>query len=256
MIDSNSSDRSEGPIAGVKADDGIGKCRIVFQPWGQEVVVSEGTDLLAAAIAAGIQISNNCGGEGICGECRVIVRGGDVATAPTDWLTEEERKAGYVLACRTAARGDVLVEVPAESRVEGGRILTEGGRDGRPVGTLGGPEEVKVGIKPEARALFAPSPLTRKLFLRMPAPTLHDNISDLDRLHREVRRHGGDPQVRMDLADIRHLGRLLRRGGWQVTVTLGQRDGAAEALQIEPGDTSRRNYGIALDVGTTTRAIP
>jgi len=54
------------------------------------------------------------------------------------------------------------------------------------------------------------------------------------------------------LANVKKLGRLLRESGWEVTVTLGKRDGTTEVVLIEPGDTSNRNYGIALDIGTTT----
>ena len=42
----------------------MGKCRITFQPGGSEAVVAEGTDLLTAAIAAGVQLHSDCGGDG------------------------------------------------------------------------------------------------------------------------------------------------------------------------------------------------
>ena len=37
-----------------------------------------------------------------------------------------------------------------------------------------------------------------------------------------------------------------------MTVTLGWRGGTLEVLQVEPGDTSGRNLGVAVDVGTST----
>ena len=40
--------------------------------------MAEGTDLLTAAIAAGVRMRSECGGEGVCGDCKLIVRQGEV----------------------------------------------------------------------------------------------------------------------------------------------------------------------------------
>ncbi|MBI2950847.1 2Fe-2S iron-sulfur cluster binding domain-containing protein, partial [bacterium] len=111
----------------------MNRCRITFQPGDKVAVVAEGTDLLAAAITAGLPIYSSCGGEGVCGRCKVRARGAFV-TEPRGQLSEEERAAGYVLACRTTAQGDVEVEAPPESRMEREQILTETARVGRLVG--------------------------------------------------------------------------------------------------------------------------
>lgn len=227
-------------------------CRISFEPGEREVVVPEGTDLFSAAIAAGVRLYSSCASEGVCGRCRVIVRQGKVATEPTGRLTNEERRAGYVLACRTTVQGDVQVEVPPESRMEWEQILTEEAKITRLAGLFSQAEEVEKGIELEGRELFTYSPLSTKLFLRLPTPTLSDNISDLERLYREVRRHRKIPLMQTGLANVRKLGRLLRESNWEVTVTLGQRNGTTEVVLIEPGDTSRHNYGVFLDIGTTT----
>jgi uncharacterized 2Fe-2S/4Fe-4S cluster protein (DUF4445 family) len=54
------------------------------------------------------------------------------------------------------------------------------------------------------------------------------------------------------LKNIRRLPSIFRSGEWNVTATLGQRGGTVEVIEIEEGDTSQRNYGVAVDVGTTT----
>ena len=230
----------------------MGRCKITFYPWGNEAVVPEGTDLLTAAIAAGVRIYNSCGGEGVCGRCKVIVKEGTFKTEPSGRLTEEERDAGYVLACRTTVEGDVEVEVPPGSRMEREQILTEEAKISRLAGLFSRAEEVERRAETEERVLFAHSPLATKLFLRVPPPTLQDNISDLERLYREIRRHREIPLMQTGLANVKKLGRLLRESAWEVTVTLGKRNGTTEVVLIEPGDTSGRNYGIALDIGTTT----
>jgi uncharacterized 2Fe-2S/4Fe-4S cluster protein (DUF4445 family) len=230
-------------------------CRISFTPGEREALVPEGTDLFSAAIAAGVRLYSSCAGEGVCGRCRVIVRQGKVATEPTGRLTVEERRAGYVLACRTTVQGDAQVEVPPESRMEWEQILTEEARTNRLAGLFSQAEEVEKGIELVGREFFTYSPLSTKLFLRLPPPTLSDNLSDLERLYREIRRHRKLPLMQTGLANVRKLGRLLRESNWEVTVTLGQRNGTTEVVLIEPGDTSRRNYGVFLDIGTTTVVV-
>ena len=239
----------------------MGKCRIRFHPGEREAVVSEGTDLLTAAIAAGVQLRSDCGGDGVCAECKVLVRQGEVATELTERLRAAERQAGFVLACRTTVRGDVEVEVPPESRLEREQILTglereqivtEGAGGGRQVEPVGGAEDVEQGVDAAVRSPFARVPLAAKYFLQLSAPTANDNISDLDRLYREIRRVRGISQMQTGLTNVRKLARLLRESDWKVTVTLGQRNGTTEVVLIEPGDTTGRSYGVALDVGTTT----
>jgi uncharacterized 2Fe-2S/4Fe-4S cluster protein (DUF4445 family) len=69
--------------------------------------------------------------------------------------------------------------------------------------------------------------------------------------------------VQMGLKTARELPRVLRRchtgrtsWNWQwngrVTATVGLRDDVSEVICVEPGDTADRNFGIAVDVGTTT----
>lgn len=45
---------------------------------------------------------------------------------------------------------------------------------------------------------------------------------------------------------------ILRSSGWKITVTLGYRGSSVEIIEIQGGDTREGNYGVAVDVGTTT----
>ena len=58
--------------------------------------------------------------------------------------------------------------------------------------------------------------------------------------------------MQMGLAILQKLPELLRESDWKVTALLGYRGGTTEVMEVEPGDTSARHLGIALDVGTTT----
>jgi uncharacterized 2Fe-2S/4Fe-4S cluster protein (DUF4445 family) len=224
---------------------------VTFQPGGHEVRVAEGTDLLTAAIAAEVQLYNSCGGEGVCGECRVKVLEGKVGSELTERLSEREREAGYRLACCTTVLGDTVVEVPPESRIEWEQILTEGTRTERLGGVFSSVEEVDRGLELERRSGEAPAPIVRKHALQLPAPTLDDSLSDLERLLREIGRAGG-PRPHVSLALARRLGRLLRESQWCATATLSDWAGRCDLMQLEPGDTSGTCLGAVVDVGTTT----
>ncbi|MEW6754785.1 MAG: ASKHA domain-containing protein, partial [Candidatus Latescibacterota bacterium] len=168
----------------------------------------------------------------------------------TVWLMVVAGLAVYYRAARTRVRGPMRVEVPPESRVEREQILTEGVESWSRFLTR--VEEGTTSGMTDRGAAFAHSPLTTRYLLQLPPPTASDNISDLERLRRGIRQAGGPGHAQVSLAEVRRLGRLLRRSDWQVTVTLGERDGVPEVVAVEPGDTSERNWGVAVDVGTTT----
>lgn len=212
---------------------------VIFHPEGRRVRVERGTVVLAAARAAGVPILSICGGEGICGRCRVIVRRGEVDAAPTLHLSRAEIARGYVLACQARVWEDLEVEVPPESR-EGMTAAVD--QDAR--GFLA-PEA-------EARDSFAHEPVVQKLFLELPPPSLEDNTGDQERLFREVRRRMDAPVLQAGLKVLRTLPSLLREAGWRVTATVAQRGGTVELLQAEPGDRTGEAYGVAVDVGTST----
>ena len=156
--------------------------KIIFLPDGKAAVVEAGTTLRAAAGEAGIHVSSVCGGDGTCGKCRVIVRQGEVQTEPTGFLSPEEVAQGYVLACRTQVFGDLLVEVPLEFRWEGRALL--GQLDSIRFGQI-------LPCHPDARP-YRDEPLSQKVFLSLPEPTLTDHVSDWERVQRALgkRDHG------------------------------------------------------------------
>ena len=225
---------------------------ITFHPDNKKVKVPKGTDILNAAIAAGVYINSSCGGEGVCGRCKVIVKKGQVVSEPTGRLSKEEVQKGYVLACRSTIHSDVEIEVPPGSRLGKEQILTEEAKVERLSGLFSEAVEVEKGIEFKERKISPHSPLATKLFLKLPPPTLKDNISDLERLYREVRRKLEIPIIQTGLANVKKIGRLFRESNWEVTVLLGKRNGTVEIVLIEPGDTSKRNFGIAIDIGTTS----
>ncbi len=223
-----------------------------FCPHPTKIEVNKGRDLLSAAVEAGVFINSSCGGDGVCGRCKVIVKKGEIKTEPSGRISMEERKKGYVLACQTTVHSDVEVEVPAESRLELDKISEQDLKLLRLKGMYSQAVDVDKGKGAVSEDLFVHSPLATKVYLQLPAPTLTDTISDLERLYREIRKTRNIPIMQTGLTNIKRLGRLFRESNWEVTVLLGKRNGTVEIISVEPGDTSQKNFGIALDVGTTT----
>ena len=215
---------------------------VTFLPEEKSVEIAPGKTIMEAATAAAVPINSICGGDGVCGKCRVIVRSGKVTAEPNEFLTRREIQRGFALACQTYPDSDVVIEVPLESRVGAiPRLAAEDAARFAPVSQWVGDG-----------APYAYEPLSRKDYLLLPPPTLNDSVSDQERIYRELRRHRDIPIMQTGLSILRQMPTLLRASNWRVTVTVGQRGGTVEVLQIEPGDTSLRNYGVAVDVGTTT----
>jgi len=200
--------------------------------------------LLEAASILGIYVNSNCGGKGLCGACKFLIKDGQIERGPTGLLTKGEVEEGYVLACQTKVLGDVKVEIPLETRIEEGQILID--KDAKKLRTIrAGGEEV----------FFEREPLVDKLYLELPKPSLDDNLSDHQRLYRKIRSKKKVPILQTGLTMLQKIPTILRDNQWAVTATLGIVGDTTELLQVEGGDTSGRNYGIAVDIGTSTVVV-
>jgi uncharacterized 2Fe-2S/4Fe-4S cluster protein (DUF4445 family) len=228
------------------------KFRVKFYPDRKEVEVEKGKSILAAAISAGLHINSSCGGDGVCGRCKVVLRKGMVHTQPTGRISIEEKRRGYYLACLTTVESDLEIEIPPESRLDLDKITEEEAFLSRLKGIYTEPVEIDKAETVVGGEVFLHSPLATKIFLELPKPTFEDKISDLERVYREIRKKQDIPIMQMGLANIKRLGKILRSSDWKITVTLGKRNGTVEVVLIEPSDTSDKNYGFAFDIGTTT----
>jgi uncharacterized 2Fe-2S/4Fe-4S cluster protein (DUF4445 family) len=198
-------------------------CRVTFQPEGRSVFVLAGTTLVEAAGRAGIILNQPCGGEGTCGKCRVELLSD--APPPGDHdcrlLGMEQLDAGWRLACQLSVDRDLLVSVPWEARFFEQVILAEG-----------------------ADASYPFRPNVRKVVVRVPGPSVHDQRCDLDRLRGAVASRG----LQVDLSVLRSLPSALRQGDGAVTVVLEGR----KVQGVQPGDTTATLFGVAFDIGTTS----
>jgi uncharacterized 2Fe-2S/4Fe-4S cluster protein (DUF4445 family) len=229
----------------------MNKYRVTFLPEEKEVEVEAGTTLLQAADKAGIQINTLCGGEGLCGECRVQVVGGKARADKNaiGFFSKDELQKGFVLACQTKVEDDLEVVVPAKSRAGEEHIITEGTTI-----AYSEPERVVLHRRPYDPASFF-GPLVTKVYLELPEPTLADNTADIERITRELRKRVGRQYYEISLACLQNLAEKLRRHDWKVTATVAWHSNTGRILSIEGGDTTDRHYGLAVDVGTTTVVV-
>jgi uncharacterized 2Fe-2S/4Fe-4S cluster protein (DUF4445 family) len=218
-------------------------CRVHFLPDDRSIEVERGQTILAAAQKAGIYISSLCGGDGICGKCRVIVRSGPVQSKPTTLLERDEIRGNYVLACGTTVQGDVEVEIPPETRLEEGQFL--GDEDAERFGMLSLVEG----------AGFPLDPLVRKYHLPMQPPSMDSPLAGHERLYQAILKHEPEASLQTGFAVLKDLNRILTASGYDVTATIGRRGATTEVVQVEPGDTSHTNLGLAIDIGTTTVVV-
>ena len=219
----------------------MSKQRITFLPDQKTLEVDEGTTIAEAAQEAGIFLTNLCGGEGVCGECRVQILKGNVAgkTKASAFFSEQEQAQGFVLACQTEISEPLEVEIPLTSRLEEAQIMT-GAREGE--------QDTHI-------SLPLLKPLVRKIYLELPAPTLDDNITDIERVSRELRRKIGWHSYDISFNCLQNLSNILRDHDWKVTATVVKNKDRYRIQNIEPGNRTRHNYGIAVDVGTTTVVV-
>ncbi len=99
------------------------------------VPAASGASLLTALQAQNIFVPSACGGHGVCGLCRVQLRGSSEPCSAKEklLLSETERQAGYRLACQTPVKGNLHVNIPADwlrvreykGQVTGKRKLTD-----------------------------------------------------------------------------------------------------------------------------------
>ncbi|MCE5336240.1 MAG: ASKHA domain-containing protein [Desulfobacteraceae bacterium] len=221
--------------------------KITFLPHNKTIAVPTGESILHAAMEAGVYVQASCGGEGLCGKCRVAIESGDVDETPSEHLSGEDRENDFKLACRCRVKSDLVVRIPAESEID----ATVLGKFMSPRVTARirhtNIEELK------SRGLFIP-PVEKK-YLEMAKPTADDNLADTSRLISYLKTQHHEHRLVVELPVIRKIPDILRAACYKVTATLTRPvvdDGKTHISNIEPGDTSHRNYAIAVDIGTTT----
>ena len=216
---------------------------VVFQPAGRRGLIEEGKTLLEAAQQLGVGIQNLCGGAQTCGRCRVTVEQGyfdkeNLRSDPSHLTSRSEREHIYLeknqfqaadrFACEAKVQGDLVISVPAESRLNRQIIRKEAGSK---VITL--------------------NPAVKLHYVELDQPTMEEESwGDLQLLYQALNDQFQLENLTMDYQVLRELQQTLREGDWAVTVTVWD---DREIIQVQPGFHDRA-IGLAVDIGTTTLA--
>ncbi len=222
--------------------------KIVFLPHETEIAVPDGETIIHAAMEAGVHVSASCGGEGVCGKCRVRVEEGTVEGGITEKLSQEDQDKGFRLACQAHAKSDLIIRIPVESAMDASALR----RQMTPRKTSHIREMNFDELK--EKGLFVP-PVEKK-FLQLPEPTLQDNLPDITRMISYLKAQHDEHRLDVALSSvIRKIPDVIREKDFEVTATLVRpvRDvGKTRLINVQPGDTTSRSYAIAMDIGTTT----
>jgi uncharacterized 2Fe-2S/4Fe-4S cluster protein (DUF4445 family) len=212
-----------------------------------QIDVEDGDTVIRAALEAGVHVNASCGGEGVCGKCRVLIEDGTVDGGISEKLSVEDQDKGYRLACQAAVKSDLVVRIPVESTLDSGVLKMQAApRRTAHIREMNF-EELK------EKGLFV-APVEKK-YLELPAPTAQDNLPDITRLISYLQLEHDEHRLDVTLAMIRKISPVIREDDFKVTATLVRpvRDvGKTRIINVQPGNTSNQSYAIAMDIGTTT----
>jgi uncharacterized 2Fe-2S/4Fe-4S cluster protein (DUF4445 family) len=238
------------------------KHNIILQPSGSRGQVEEGQSVRFAARELGVDIESICAENGTCGKCMVLIEEGRFEkyninsrrehvspVTPVEaayfarrpnLLKSKGWEVGQVrLSCQCKVQGDVLINVPEESR--GNKQIVRKSATQREI-------EIK--------------PSIRKYLVIMTPPNLERPIADWERLAKGLEAsmalvRGGEENLprwsdfTVDYACMRTMSSTLREAKWQVTVSVWQ---DKEVVQVQAG-YHEDSYGAAVDIGSTTVAL-
>jgi len=221
--------------------------RIEFLPAGKTVEVEDGTTIIRAARRAGLHINASCGGTGVCGKCRILLESGTVAEGISEKFSPEDIEKGIRQACTSKVTEDVVVRIIDASGLKKGQLGTD-----VPDRHQAGKHVFDIDELREA-GIFTPP--VEKFFLELPRPDATDHRSDASRVILAMREQYGERHIQIGLSVLRRLRRTIREDDFRITTTLARpvnSESRSRLTQVQSGNWSKRNYGLAVDVGTTT----
>ncbi|MBU0674424.1 MAG: DUF4445 domain-containing protein [Proteobacteria bacterium] len=222
--------------------------RITLHPSGHTFEATAGESLLKSAREAGIHINASCGGSGVCGKCRVIVRQGELGQGLSEKLTKDQIAAGFRQACTGIVNSDLTIEIPTEAGKLIGGLSTQVPEIHRARLKKDDIEELR------REGIFQPPVI--KLFVELPRPSAVDNMADAKRLIQGLHNQYDERNLVISLSGLKKLRRVLREDDFRVTATIARpvRPGFGKnfLINIQSGNWTNRCYGLVVDIGTTS----
>ncbi|MFW5986215.1 MAG: ASKHA domain-containing protein [Halanaerobiales bacterium] len=198
----------------------MGKLKYTVKIWlneeSEEVKVNAGDNLLKVLYDAGYEISSYCGGQGICGKCKVKLLSGEhqLTEEEKDLLTESEIDNRIRLACLIDVEDDLEVELEVTEDIIAltGGLITESRIDHE----------------------------FHRTEVKLKEPSLSDQRDFLQRVHDQL-----DTEF-INYSSLRKLDEIDKTK--PITVTYSGKN----VVQLAGGKKKNDVYGLAVDIGTTT----
>ncbi|MDR1917303.1 MAG: ASKHA domain-containing protein [Synergistaceae bacterium] len=214
--------------------------QITFLPGKLVCEVERGTSIPDAAEKCGAVISFPCACKGACAKCIIKVERGTLEFMDNGKLSEDLKRQGFVLACRSKVMEDVEVLIPSSVNEEMGQFSDALSRTG-----------VNEDFFPKTQDL---KPLALCEKLTVATAELLDGLGDYDRLVQAVRRQGSADAVDLPLDLLQRLPDILRENEGEVFIWRADIENTSHIVDIT-ADVPLIDYGAAIDIGTTTVAI-
>jgi len=177
---------------------------------------------------AGINLSLYCNRRGLCGKCFVEIVKGDLPACETQEKALLERRhlgPNYRLACRHRITEDLEINIPSASILQQIPVLETG-----------------------LRLDLEIDPSVKKYAILLEKPDLQHPYSFLEQLERSLRKKG----LQISLEVLKEIPKILTSGTDKVTAVIYK---DSEMIAVEKGDTTEKNYGLAVDIGTSTLVV-
>lgn len=186
-----------------------------------------GDNLLDIIRKNNIDFDTPCNGNGSCGKCKCKIKENtEIGASSKKHLNKSELISGIRLACDTEIKSDLTVEL--SNKIKDMTVLISG-------------------VEKE----FKINPSVQKHYIVLEKPTLDDQRDDLMRIKDFLKEYLKIENIDIDLNVLRKIPKALREDNYDITVTMFDN----KIIDIEPKDTTNNNYGLAIDIGTTTIAV-
>lgn len=205
--------------------------KISISPQEKTIYADEGERLSDILESAGMGLNTLCGNGGRCGKCFVKIENGippRITSQELEKIPHEELTRGIRLACQVKVQGDMDISIPPESMTNAPKLQ---------MGDFDFPFQINLHV--------------RKYLLDIERIKSNIESSEDENLLEVLHNNYG---VKADISyhAIKELPDLLKNNKDSITAVIrGSEVGGSEVFALESSDTTKKNFGVAIDLGTT-----
>lgn len=195
---------------------------------GKAATAKKGAVLGDIIVESGIDLSLYCNKRGLCGKCIVeIVKGPlpPLEAQEKSVLKSKRLNEHFRLSCKYRITDDTEIKIPHDSILQKTTVLETG---------------IQIPLKIH--------PAVKKYYLELQKPDMQQPYSSLEIINRYYRKKTLD----ISLDALKKIPQVIEKSNYKLTLIVYKEK---EIMAVEPGDTTDRNFGLAVDIGTTTLVV-